>query len=75
MIHSILQQVPQVPYFNELLVAFEALGGSPTDNESDRTPLGRHEFGEVEEFLVLFLLFFLFNAELFKKEKEAFAYF
>jgi len=29
----------------------------------------------VEEFLVLFLLFFLFNAELFKKEKEAFAYF
>src|SRR5258705_12597932 len=54
-------------FVEELLVAFESLRGSTTDNGSDRTPLCRHEFRKVEEFFVLFLLFFFLQRRTFKR--------
>lgn len=46
-------------FVQKLLVALQTLCGSTTDNRSYRSPLRRHEFGQVQELLVLSL----FNEE------------
>ena len=38
----------------ELLVPLQTLGGGPAHNGSNGTPLGGHQLGKMEEFLVFF---------------------